>query len=135
MDNRGFTLVEVLVAALILFATLGAMTELLRSTLLSSSAAESALALSRAASELQPQITFAIKQGTKAHALEGGEGIHGALRYRWQAERLREAQRFNPIDEAFVVAAAPPIVLWLVTLEVGDGKRQRQFTFKALSWQ
>lgn len=133
--SRGFTLIEVLVATLILFATLGAMTELLRTTLMSSGSAEGALVLSQAAAELQPQIAFSIEHGGAAAARQGGEGRHGSIRYRWSAKKLREAPRFAPAGEELGGPVYPPVILWNIELQIEDRRRQRRFFFKSLSYQ
>ena len=134
--QAGFTLLEILVAALILFSVLATMTEVLRTALGSSVSAEASLALSEAAAALRPQVTEALRAGDPQAGAQDGAGTYGETAYRWRAEAIDQGETLTVVEgEALTEPErGRPLVLWRVELTVLAGKRERTFQFTELSW-
>ena len=133
---QGFTLLETLIAALILFSVLATMTEVLRTTLSSSVSAEASLALAEAAAALRPQVSLALRASDPRARRHEGEGNYGATRYRWLAEKLDQGETLTVVEGESLAPQdrGRPIYFWRVELTVSEGKRERTFQFNELSW-
>jgi type II secretory pathway pseudopilin PulG len=137
-DRRaGFTLLETLIAALILFSVLAVMTEVLRTSLRSSVTAEASLALSEAAAALRPQITDTLRNQDPRQNLHEGDGVYNGLSFRWSADKINEGRTLTIVESEVASAAdqGRPVFLWSVELIVNSGGRERRFAFTELSWQ
>ena len=133
---QGFTLLEILIAALILFSVLATMTEVLRTTLSSSVSAEASLALAEAAAALRPQVSLALRASDPRARRHEGEGDYGPTRYRWSAEKLDQGETLTVVEGETLAPQdrGRPIYFWRVELTVSAGKRERSFQFNELSW-
>ena len=137
-DRRaGFTLLETLIAALILFSVLAVMTEVLRTSLRSSVTAEASLTLSEAAAALRPQITDTLRNQDPRQNLHKGDGVYNGLPFRWSAEKINEGRTLTIVESEVASAAdqGRPVYLWSVELIVNSDARERRFAFTELSWQ
>lgn len=135
--QAGFTLLEILVAALILFSVLATMTEVLRTALGSSVSAEASLALSEAAAALRPQVTEALRAGDPQAGAQDGAGTYGETAYRWRAEAIDQGETL-PFPDTMAsegMEQRRTVSLWNVNLTVSHGARERTFTFLELSWR
>lgn len=132
--SRGLTLVEVLVAAVILFAALSLSALTIQSLRQSSAQAEKVI------KTLQParMIALSIQQQIRNRPEEtlSGAGKLGEVSYSWQARVVSKGsapERFD-VDSGSVVV--PPERFWLyqVELELNYAGRTEQLQFKELAW-
>ncbi len=133
--QRGFTLVEVLIAATILFVVMTAATEAYRGALESSRRAEATV---RVLTPL-PMVTAAVRDALRADPRERveGEGELLGVPWRFTAQTARYAAppaRFDPAQEDFRVYE-PRFRLYDVQLEMGSGTGRRTFTYQELAWE
>lgn len=133
--QRGFTLVEVLIAATILFATLAVASETYRSALLSSSRAEGVVAMLTPL----PLITSSIRSQLRSQPVEklAGESELLGVSYEWEANTVRygsPARRFDP-DATDFVSYPPRFRLYDVRLKLRRGAQQREFLYQEVAWE
>jgi len=133
--QAGFTLLEVLIAATILFAVLAVATETYRNALLASSRAEGLLNLLTPL----PLITSSIRSQLRSNPVEELEGDAELLgvNYRWQATTARygaPARRFDP-DVADFRTYPPRFRLYDVRLKLERGGQERVFLYQELAWE
>ena len=133
--QRGFTLIEVLLSAVILFMFLALAAQAF------SQSANASLKAERAAkvAALVPLLTNTIKDRiSQARGPErlNNEGRFMELSYRWQAqllERKPPARRFDPA-EMEVKEYNDRFNLWQVELTVSLGSYRRQWRYEEISW-
>ncbi len=130
----GFTLVEVLIAAVILFTVLAMATLSLRTVM---TASERAARVTELLAPL-PWITPAIRESLRADPApeRSGEGVMFGVAYRYVARTARfgaPPPRFDP-DAASFVEYGPRFRLYDVELELElDGESSR-FLYQELAW-
>jgi len=133
--ERGFTLLEVLIAATILFAALAVATETYRSALSASSRAEGLVSLLTPL----PLITSSIRSELRSkpvEKLDGGAELLG-VNYAWQATTARYGsppRRFDP-DATDFVDYPPRFRLYDVRLELRRAGQERVFLYQELAWE
>ena len=132
--DNGFTLVEVLIAALILFTSLAIIADIFKSsTLLAEKAAETARMYQvhpTAVSAIKTQLRDAVRE-SKAVSINGSVLIFG-ITYEWRAERYI----FNaPPPDSLTGAQYPNLYgVYEVIVESKYKGKVQDFTFKAASW-
>ena len=135
--NSGFTLVEVLVATLILFATIAAVTMIYRGSFIASQKAEHHVKINA----VLPAVLTDIRQYLRSNGnVPRDTWSHSArawdVDYLWQATLLRHAsapERFD-IDTAQFVTPPARYKLWQVNLVLNYKGIEKQYVFKELSW-
>jgi prepilin-type N-terminal cleavage/methylation domain-containing protein len=133
--QRGFTLLEVLIAATILFTVLAVATETYRNALLASSRAQGLVAMLTPL----PLITSAIRNQLRTNPLETGNGRSELLgvAYEWEATTVRYGSpptRFDP-DVTDFTSYPPRFRLYDVRLELRRGTQQRVFLYQEIAWE
>lgn len=133
--QAGFTLLEVLIAATILFTVLAVATETYRSALLASGRAEGLVNLLTPL----PLITSSIRNELRSNPvaqLEGGAALLG-VDYQWQATTVRygsPTRRFDP-DLTDFRSYPPRFRLYDVRLTLARGGQERVFLYQELAWE
>lgn len=133
--QAGFTLLEVLIAATILFTVLAVATETYRNALLASSRAEGLVSLLTPL----PLITSSIRsqlRSNPAEKLDGGAELLG-VRYEWEATTVRygsPARRFDP-DVADFRDYPKRFRLYDVRLTLARAGQERVFLYQELAWE
>ena len=133
--QAGFTLLEVLIAATILFTVLAVATETYRNALLASSRAEGLVNLLTPL----PLITSSIRSQLRSNPveqLEGGAELLG-VSYSWQATTVRyapPARRFDS-DTGDFRDYPPRFRLYDVRLELARAGQERVFLYQELAWE
>lgn len=132
--QRGFTLIEVLIASTILFASLVVISESYRASMASSRKAD---ALARMLTPL-PLIVSNIRNALRENPIEqqAGQGDMLGVHYEFQAKTVRfEAppKRFDP-DTTMVTSYAPRYRLYDIKLRLEIGAESREFLFQELAW-
>jgi Tfp pilus assembly protein PilV len=132
--ERGLTLVEVLVAAVILFAALSLSALGLQSLRQSSAQAEKVIVT------LQParMIVLSIQQQIRLdpQAVLTGQGELNQVSYQWQAQIIASGsapERFD-VDSGSVTVPPERFKLYQVTLTLNYDGRTEQLQYKELAW-
>lgn len=133
--QRGFTLLEVLIAATILFTVLAVAAGTYRNALLASSRAEGLVSLLTPL----PLITSSIRDRLRADPAERVDGRAELLgvRFEWEATTARfapPARRFDP-DLTDFRDYPPRFRLYDVRLKLEKGGQQRVFLYQELAWE
>lgn len=141
--QQGFSLVEVLVAAVILFMVVTASLVIYRAAMSTSIRAESALRLSMDIPQARELITREMQSGFSNPPSSGRLALSG-VDISWQAQLVASGQLTNL--EAVTVARAGEgsnmetialdrkFYLWQVILVAELGKQRRKYEFKELTW-
>ena len=135
--NTGFTLLEVLVASVILFASMAVVSLIYRGALVSSEKANSHIIISGVVPAVLNQVREKIrKQGNQQQTEIIGKGITWDVNYHWTANLLsiRSAPpSFDP-DTGNNEASPEKYKLWQVDLQLSFSGINRDYHFKELSW-
>ncbi|WP_026972361.1 PilW family protein [Aliagarivorans marinus] len=127
-QQRGFTLIEALVASAILAAVIGSMTLLYQGTL----TAERRAAQSLEKSTAIPFVMDLIRYQIRMERTTEGEGAFQGVEYRWHAQVLRQGKGYVDPDFAFEYSdLTERYILWRVTLYVADSA---PLQYKEFSW-
>ena len=137
MISKGFTLIEVLVASVILFASIAAVTMVYRGAYLSSAKAEQHVTLAG----LVPIILANAMQDIRAqgNSLETEITQNGRVwgtKYKWQANLIAfksAPKRFDPDDGKYITQPAK-YKLWQVKLQIDHKSTTQHYEFHELSW-
>lgn len=133
--QAGFTLLEVLIAATILFTVLAVATESYRNALLASARAEGLVTLLTPL----PLITASIRsqlRSSPVEKLDGGAELLG-VSYEWQATTARygsPARRFDP-DTTDFRNYPQRFRLYDVRLKLARAGQERVFLYQELAWE
>lgn len=103
IQQRGFTLLEVLVAAFILFLVIATMTMVYRGAMGSSLKAQRVVQMSALVPQLRNTITERLAEVGSISRQEG-EGSMDGVYYQWQALPMLRGQPYHP-DNRFVVSS------------------------------
>ena len=133
--QAGFTLLEVLIAATILFTVLAVATETYRNALLASSRAEGLVNLLTPL----PLITSAIRSQLRSNPVEKLDGAAQLLgvTYEWEATTVRygsPARRFDP-DFTDFRDYPQRFRLYHVRLKMARAGQERVFLYQELAWE
>lgn len=139
--SRGFTLIEVLVASLILFLVVTSMMTIYRGALLNSSQATQSLSLVNYIPHIRSSITESIRS-TSFKTKTQGELFYQEIRFTWEANLMGNGRAFDLENMSFgatkvipdIGQGATPLYLWKVDLVVEKENKQRQFEFWEVSW-
>ncbi|WP_306520507.1 PilW family protein [Rheinheimera sp.] len=134
--QTGFTLVEILIAATILFIVVGLVAEVYRAANLSGSKASRGADVTLVTPLLMDTIQARLREA-KSDEPQQQQGVLLGFRFEWQAKVIQKggsAPRFSPENEA--PASGPDrFYLWQVDLRLDAGNYQRSFQFTELSWR
>lgn len=134
--QSGFTLLEIMVASVILIASIAAISLSFRGALLSSQKAETNLQVSGAIEFLTDHVTREIRAINSENATMSGKGILWGISYKWQAELAQKGaapERFD-IDSGNFVSEEARFKLWMVTLELSRNGVNKSYSFYEVSW-
>ena len=131
----GFTLLEVLIAATILFTVLAVATETYRNSLLASGRAEGAVALLTPL----PLITSSIRSQLRSNPVEKLQGRADVLGVdcEWEAATIRYGAppaRFDP-DSTDFISYKPRFRLYDVRLRLRRGTQERVYLYQEIAWE
>ena len=129
--QRGFTLLEVLIAGFILFLVLSSMTLVYRGALISSGKAEKVLVIASAVPSIRVLITESFRQSSFAEAHERA-GLFGDLEYQWTANLAQIGRPTDIIQRD--VGGELRYFLWDVELTVRYRDAVRNYHFREVSW-
>jgi len=134
---KGFTLIEVLIAGVILFMVIAMTTLVYRSALLSSNKAQQVLAITGYLPIIIDNITHELHQQDTGmqNSLQGG-GISMQVAYNWQARLIQAKSALTRIDFFTGQAVTQPARyrLWQVEIELTLGSSSRRYEYEELSY-
>lgn len=131
--QAGFTLVETLVAAVILFAVLTSASLAFQSAIISSAKAETRVRMLAVVPRVRNEVTQQMRVGNRV----SGNGVMGAVQYEWSAVLSTSGSALN-IDATDAMSGSAPeervFNLWRVTMSLELSGSQREFAFTELTW-
>lgn len=137
MRNKisGLTLIEVLIALMILMAVLSTTALVVQSSRQNSAQAAAVIDLLRPLPLILQHVRQQLRQKAPAEATGQGELL--GVKFDWRAN----TQRFDAADLSVLagesgasVIGKPRFRLYLVQLTLRAGNKERQFTFQELAW-
>ncbi len=137
--ERGFTLIEVLIAAVIMFTVLATATVSLRGAMHASERASRKTELLAPLPWITPTIRERLREhpGDKLATERSGEGVVFGVEYRFHASLVRSGappSRFD-VDAAEFVEYAPRFGLYDVELQLEREGEKSRFIYQELAWQ
>jgi len=140
LDNSkstGFTLIEVMVASVILIASIAAMSMIYRGAFISSEKADGHINITGVLPSVLATVRNEIRiQGNSAKIQLGNQSLACDVNYQWQANLLefKSAQkRFDP-DTGKYFTPHKKYKLWQVNLTLERKGISKQYQFNELSW-
>ncbi len=138
-EQRGFTLIEVLIAAVIMFTVLATATVSLRGAMHASERASRTTELLAPLPWITPTIRERLREipGDSLATERSGEGVMFGVAYRFRALLVRSAappSRFD-VDAAEFIEYAPRFGLYDVELELEREGEKSRFVYQELAWQ
>ena len=127
-QQKGFTLLEVLLAGFILFSVLAATMMSYKGTIVSSRQAEKSLSMSAVIPSIRQLVTEAFHEDPSPESRQG-KGTLGNLSYEWKATLTYRGKRY-----AFSDKKEAQYRLWHVDLMVKKGNLLRSYNFREVSW-
>jgi len=135
--NEGFTLIEILVASVILFSSIAIVTVIQSGALRSSQKATTHIDISGATPHIMNKIKEQLREKGNLNEVEiNGFGKMLRVQYKWHAQLLSfkgAVPSFEP-DSGVYVEHTPKYKLWEVNVSSQVGKVEVNFSFKELSW-
>ena len=131
--QRGFTLLEVLLAGFILFITITAMTMVYRGAILTSSKAEASLTMSAALPFIRPLVTGQIRAKTEPDRRLGA-GQYGRVNYSWTAIVSHKGRPSLEMLEVNDAGDVYEYLLWNVQLTLSLNNRVEKYIFHEMTW-
>ena len=135
--SRGFTLIEVLIAGVILFMVIAVTTLVYRSALLSSNKAEQVLAITGYLPIIIDNITEDLQQqDTGRQNNLQGEGLSMQVAYSWHARLIQANSALSVIDSFTGELLVQPARyrLWEIKLELTLGDSTRHYEYEDFTY-
>ncbi|QYJ74055.1 type II secretion system protein J [Shewanella sp. FJAT-52076] len=133
--SKGFTLIEVLIAFVILLTVVGSISFAYRSAVLSNTKAASAVEMESLLSLLMPTIRARLLM-EKDLAPQTQEGILNDTVFSWQAKVVEKGsapRQLSPEDGDWI-EFPERYYLWNVTITFKRDFAEREYSFKVLTW-
>lgn len=133
--QQGFTLLEVLLATVILFTVLAVMTTVYRQAVLTSQKAEQRVAASSQVPFIIDTIAELIRNA-EGQSQASGEGKLLGVSYHWQAQPVWRRHPTERPDTVSGEIRQPQrwFTLWQVTLTIQMQGAERSYNYQELSW-
>ena len=133
-SQRGFTLLEVLMAGFILFLTIAAMTLVYRGALFSSEKADKFLQMSSAVMPIRQIISDKLRQADYRDA-GTGDGSYGYVDYSWKATLTYSGKPSRILQEGASSDPDLEYYLWQVDISLSSGTLNRKYQFSMVTWR
>ena len=135
-NSQGFTLIEVLLASVILIATISTMTLIYRTAAISSITASDNVKMNGSIGFIMNDIKSKVR-GSNAILAQNDKGIVSGVEYTWhtQLNKFKSAPPRFDVDNGTWKKPPPRFYLWDVYLNVSYKGRQLDIQYKELSWQ
>tara|TARA_R110002167_G_scaffold366448_1_gene597401 strand:- start:23487 stop:23936 length:450 start_codon:yes stop_codon:yes gene_type:complete len=135
--QQGFTLIEVLVAAVILFTSIALVSNVYRGAFLSSDKADKHLVIN----SVLPAILATVRDDIRTQSyladsvIKRNSNMWG-INYKWEANLIdfkSAPERFD-VDFGYLVTPPKKYKLWHVTLIISKGNSFKTFNYNELGW-
>lgn len=136
-SQNGFTLIEVLVAAVILFSSLATISMIYRGAFISSEKAEKHVYISGTLPSVLSSIKRAIKVNSQLSKHElSGSGNAWQIDYSWTAKLIefKSAPEKLDVDSGDFITPPKKYKLWQVKLNLSYKGIQKAYSYKELGW-
>jgi prepilin-type N-terminal cleavage/methylation domain-containing protein len=137
VKQKGFTLIEVMVAAVILFAAIATVSMIYRGAFLSSETANNHISINAILPSLLTVIRNDIqKRGNYNEVILSGRANAWGVNYQWKASLLekKSAPPYYNIDAGKMISPPKKYKLWLVNLTLQQNAINKQYQFNEYSW-
>ncbi len=134
---QGFTLIEILVASVILFSSIAAVTMIYRGAFISTEKANSHMIIAGVVPAVLIQVREQIRgMGNNTKTTLNGNGSSWGTEYQWEANQIavKAAPPVFDMDSGDTITPAEKYKLWDVELNVSDRGLTLHYEFKELSW-
>lgn len=132
--SAGFTLLEVLVAGLILFMVIATSVQIYRAGVQSSTKSTHYLLMLSEVPKIQAHIAREIRASTKLEVLSGEGDVTSEVSFRWAASPAFSGMTASEVV-AEVSGGGSVLVLWRVNFEVLYADASVPFDYWELSWR
>jgi prepilin-type N-terminal cleavage/methylation domain-containing protein len=135
--NQGFTLVEVLVASVILFSVIATVSMVYRGAFISSEKANNHIQMSAVLPSVLANIRDEIRKAGNSSVQEiTGNNTSWNVSYLWQANLVaqKSAPEIIDVDSGNFITPPAKYKLWQVTLILKRNTFTKEYNFKELSW-
>lgn len=136
-NNKGFTLIEVLVASVILFSSIATVSMIYRGAYLSSDQANQHIITQAALPSILANVRNDIRaQNSNEQKELIGEGNSWNTAYKWKATLILFKSAPEKLDPDSSDSVVPPLKykLWDVTLILKTDEMEKNYKYKELSW-
>ncbi|MEH8021209.1 PilW family protein [Rheinheimera metallidurans] len=133
---KGFTLIEVLIAATILFTVVASVSQIYQGAAQSSIKASRSVELSALVPLLVDTISFNLRQADVSQTITQ-QGVLNSYQFSWSAAVIKKAPpppQFQLETDSFVTLDNK-FYLWQVQLTINKEEYSQQFEFTSLSWK
>ncbi len=135
--STGFTLIEVMVASVILFASIAVVSVVYRGAFISSQKAEQHVELSGVLPTVLANIRDEIRSNGNNDLTDiSGKSAVWAIKYEWQANLITikaAAATFSP-ESGLMETSKPRYKFWQVNLVLTSKSLTKQYSFNEVSW-
>lgn len=135
--SEGFTLIEVLVASVILFSAIATVSMIYRGAYISSQKADAHVNIAGIVPIVLDKIRENIREkGNAESVVLKGSDIAFGVNYHWLANQTAfkgPPEYFDP-DSGKIIQSDNKYKLWKIDVELSYGVASKQYQFKELSW-
>jgi len=135
--KSGFTLIEVLVASLILFASISTISLIYKGAYLTSEKSNAHITVSGAVPIVLANIKDEIRaEGENTSVKLSGEGVVWGVQYNWQADlqKIKAAPNLYDPDLGKDVESPQKYKLWHVDLNIHFKTLKQSYQYNEISW-
>ncbi|MCK8107722.1 prepilin-type N-terminal cleavage/methylation domain-containing protein [Pseudoalteromonas sp. 2CM41L] len=132
--DKGFTLIEVLIAAIILFSALALISDIFKSAMLSSSKAVSNSQYYQTSTSAISAIKASLREKVNGKNIQVAEGAMTLfnISYEWKANRTSFKRiAFSELDD---YTPEPRFSIYVVQVTAKQRDKQRSFSFEVSTW-
>lgn len=136
INNKGFTLVEIMVASVILFTAITLLTFVYRTAVLSSGKAANNVKINSMVTLIVSNVKTQIRGTNAITPLSGTGSIHD-INYQWQSSLLKKSsppKRFD-IDAGNWITPPERYYFWQVDLTLTYGSLVKNYQYTEVSWK
>jgi len=135
--NQGFTLIEIMVSAVILFSVIATVSMVYRGAFISSEKAANSIEIVGVLPSILARLREDIRQQGKSSLTElsQSDNVWG-VNYKWKAKLIdfKSAPEKFDVDSGKFVTPPKKYKLWQVTLTLEKNGLSKQYQLKELSW-
>ena len=137
VKQKGFTLIEVMVAAVILFSVIASVSMIYRGAFISSEKANNHVEIAGVLPSILASLRYDIRQqGNSASTELSQQGSTWNVNYHWQAKLIdfKSAPEKFDVDTGKFITPPKKYKLWQVVLTLESNGLKKQYQLKELSW-